>query len=389
MTTKDDGIMRSFDTGATRDTAEGKLDFEGFVHPLFLEQYAKYMNMHRLQSDGTLRDSDNWQKGIPQDICMKSLFRHFFEMWKLHRTGVYNREQYRDFMAGAMGIIFNVQAYVLQDLQDGMWGMVDFDGDEPTDEMEERQAKVNEAKRQAIKEEAKAEYRSALTDIINDIHETPADQPCECSPGDCDCTIGRIYPFPKPEDVVFPPEDEESQGPVYGFAMPTDLYVDGDREDDWKITTEAPRYCTESLLDVEDGWDCDCDLCLAENGDEGAKERLKEDVQDGEVPLPDWVPSEKPTTFPTLKDAMGALFKYVGDDNIASIRVETIEDDDDDDDCDCRLCRAERGDDRAKVELTMDLSEMECYTCKWFNLSDEDHPCDYCEAMCNWTSAHN
>jgi hypothetical protein len=330
MTTKDDGVMRSFDTGATRDTAEGKLDFEGFVHPLFLEQFAKYMNMHRLQSDGTLRDSDNWQKGIPQDICMKSLFRHFFEMWKLHRNGIYNREQYRDFMAGAMGIIFNVQAYVLQDLQDLQGedlGLVDFDGDEPTDEMEERQAKINEAKRQAVKKEVKEEYRSALTDIINDIHES-GDAPCECCPGDCDCG---------------------STGRIYGFAMPTDIYVDGDREDDWKITTEAPRYCTESLLDVEDGWDCDCDLCLAENGDEDAKERLKEDVQVGEVPLPDWVPSEEPKNFDSLPGAMQALVDAVGEDNVTGIRVETNEVD--------RMCT----------------------TCRFAARSFTEHPCDCCD----------
>jgi hypothetical protein len=405
MTTKDDGIQRSFETGATRDTGEGKLDFEGFLSPFVLRQYAKYMNMNRLQSDGNLRDSDNWQKGIPMEVYMKSLYRHFFETWYTYRMDRalrddrlhMPREQQVEYIGALCGMMFNAMGYLHEWLK--LNPEVRFDEDEPTNEMGARQAKVNEAKRQAIKQEAKEEYTKAFEEycnnwgdrleIVKDINETPADQPCECSPGDCDCTIGRIYPFAMPEDVVFPPEDEESQGQVYGFAMPTDLYVDGDREDDWKITTEAPKYCPESLLDVEDGWDCDCDLCLAENGDEDAKERLKEDVQDGEVPLPDWVPSEKPTTFPTLKDAMGALFKYVGDDNIASIRVETIEDDDDDDDCDCRLCRAERGDDRAKVELTMDLSEMECYTCKWFNLSDEDHPCDYCEAMCNWTSAHN
>jgi len=144
MTTKDDGVMRSFDTGATRDTAEGKLDFEGFLHPLFMEQFAKYMNMHRLQSDGKLRDSDNWQKGIPQDICMKSAFRHFFEMWKAHRAGAHCRRSYHDLMAGAMGLMFNIQAYVLHDLQDDNKGTVDFDGAEPTEEMRERQEKIKE-----------------------------------------------------------------------------------------------------------------------------------------------------------------------------------------------------------------------------------------------------
>jgi len=43
------------------------------------------MNKHRHQADGTLRASDNWQKGIPQDSYMKSLWRHLFDVWKNHR----------------------------------------------------------------------------------------------------------------------------------------------------------------------------------------------------------------------------------------------------------------------------------------------------------------
>jgi hypothetical protein len=130
----DDGNMRKFETGATRDTAEGKLDFEGFLHPLFIEQFGKYMNMHRHQNDGTLRDSDNWQKGIPQDVCAKSLFRHFFEFWKEHRgytTG-------NGIVSAAMGIFFNIQAYMVTYLL--KHGMQDFDGDEPTPEHQEKMA---------------------------------------------------------------------------------------------------------------------------------------------------------------------------------------------------------------------------------------------------------
>ena len=79
------GKVRQFETGATRDTEEGKLDFEGFLSPLVIERYAEYMNENRVQSDGSLRASDNWQKGIPKDAYMKSLWRHFFDIWKEHR----------------------------------------------------------------------------------------------------------------------------------------------------------------------------------------------------------------------------------------------------------------------------------------------------------------
>lgn len=77
--------MRQFETGATRDTDEGKLDYEGFISPLVLLRYAEYMHENRVQTDGNLRDSDNWQKGIPQEAYMKSKFRHFMETWMHHR----------------------------------------------------------------------------------------------------------------------------------------------------------------------------------------------------------------------------------------------------------------------------------------------------------------
>lgn len=77
--------VRTFDTGATRDTDEGKLDYEGFLSPLTLRRYAEYMDAHRIQSDGTLRPSDNWSAGIPLDAYMKSGWRHFMDVWTEHR----------------------------------------------------------------------------------------------------------------------------------------------------------------------------------------------------------------------------------------------------------------------------------------------------------------
>lgn len=77
--------MRTFETGATRDSEEGKLDFEGFLSPLALEAFAEYMNVHRKQADGGLRASDNWQRGMGMDVFMKSAWRHFFSWWKIHR----------------------------------------------------------------------------------------------------------------------------------------------------------------------------------------------------------------------------------------------------------------------------------------------------------------
>lgn len=77
--------VRQFDSGATRNLDDGKFDYEGFLSPLVLERYAQYMHKHRQQADGSLRDSDNWQKGIPRPVYIKSAFRHFLDWWKEHR----------------------------------------------------------------------------------------------------------------------------------------------------------------------------------------------------------------------------------------------------------------------------------------------------------------
>jgi hypothetical protein len=79
--------VQAFATGATRNRDEHKYDFEGFLSPSVLERYGQYMHSHRLQSDGTLRDSDNWQKGIPLGKYVKSLVRHTFDCWRCWRLG--------------------------------------------------------------------------------------------------------------------------------------------------------------------------------------------------------------------------------------------------------------------------------------------------------------
>lgn len=110
------GTVRKFDTGATRDTDEGKLDYEGFLSPAVLVEFARYMNVHRHQSDGQLRDSDNWQKGIPMDAYMKSLWRHFMDVWQLHR-GI-TPESGVDMTEALCSVLFNVQGYLHEVLKD-------------------------------------------------------------------------------------------------------------------------------------------------------------------------------------------------------------------------------------------------------------------------------
>lgn len=107
----DQFAMREFVTGATRHTDLNKLDYEGFLSPLALKCYAEYMNGHRVQADGNLRDSDNWQMGIPRDVYIKSLWRHFMDMWMLHR-GYPDEAEDATIVNGICGVIFNAFGYL-------------------------------------------------------------------------------------------------------------------------------------------------------------------------------------------------------------------------------------------------------------------------------------
>src|SRR5262249_23974685 len=63
--------VREFASGAVRDGDAEKADYEGFLSPLVLERFGRYMHEHRRMADGTIRASDNWQRGIPLDAYMK------------------------------------------------------------------------------------------------------------------------------------------------------------------------------------------------------------------------------------------------------------------------------------------------------------------------------
>jgi hypothetical protein len=108
--------MRTFSTGATRDDDNDKLDYEGFLSPLVLERYAEYMHSHRKQADGKMRSSDNWQKGITLVAYMKSLWRHFFDLWKIHRGygPVHDKKDGHLLTADEQlcGVIFNASGYL-------------------------------------------------------------------------------------------------------------------------------------------------------------------------------------------------------------------------------------------------------------------------------------
>ncbi len=107
--------MRQFDTGATRDTDDGKLDYEAYFSPLVLRCRAEYMARHAVQADGERRPGDNWQKGIPFKEYMKSLFRHFMDAWIWHRSEFQPLDDMEDTLCA---IMFNAEGLLHELLRD-------------------------------------------------------------------------------------------------------------------------------------------------------------------------------------------------------------------------------------------------------------------------------
>lgn len=111
--------MRQFETGATRNLDTNKFDYEAFLSPMVIEEYGRFMHKHRFQADGVMRDGDNWQKGIPLSAYMKSAWRHFHSLWKIHRGHKAYDENGRevDYKEEAMALMFNVMGYVHERLK--------------------------------------------------------------------------------------------------------------------------------------------------------------------------------------------------------------------------------------------------------------------------------
>ena len=111
--------IRQWKSGGKRDTSMNKLDFEGFLHPLVLKRFAVYMNKNTIMRDGSVRDSDNWQKGFGNleehsKTCMKSLTRHFMDVWGIHRG---DKDIEVDLDEALCGIMFNAMAWLFKLLE--------------------------------------------------------------------------------------------------------------------------------------------------------------------------------------------------------------------------------------------------------------------------------
>jgi hypothetical protein len=100
--------VRTFATGATRNSLGDKLQYEGYFSPLVLRARAEYMRTHQRQEDGSLRAADNWQKGIPKDALIDSGHRHFVDWWLAHR----GHATQADVREAICALMFNAEAYL-------------------------------------------------------------------------------------------------------------------------------------------------------------------------------------------------------------------------------------------------------------------------------------
>jgi hypothetical protein len=116
----DNGEITTFDTGATR-SKENTFDPEGFLSPVAVLAYCEYMAKHRVQKDGKLRDSDNWQKGIPTSRAMRGLWRHFLDMWLIHRGQKPKSADCIGMEDAVCGVLFNAML-ILKNLKEGRDG---------------------------------------------------------------------------------------------------------------------------------------------------------------------------------------------------------------------------------------------------------------------------
>ena len=101
--------IRKFESGASRDTNENKLEIARFLSPEVLERFCEYMNHHRTMRDGSLREPDNWKNLFGENheqVCLDSMARHFFAYWKNCYTTKDNAQKEEELC----GIIFNAMA---------------------------------------------------------------------------------------------------------------------------------------------------------------------------------------------------------------------------------------------------------------------------------------
>ena len=115
--------METFEGGATRSDTSARNDPEGYMSAIAIERYCEYMTKHRVQADGSIRDSDNWQKGMPYNRALKGLWRHMMHLWIRFR-GFNPSDKYAaaDSEEDLCAIFFNTQVMLHQLVKERLEG---------------------------------------------------------------------------------------------------------------------------------------------------------------------------------------------------------------------------------------------------------------------------
>ena len=114
---EDSGKLRTYSTGATRDTATDKHEPWRFTSALVEQRFSEYMHRHRHQPDGNLREADNWKKGISIRDYYDSLSRHVQDL-RLIFEGFPEKAREQDITEVLCATLFNVQGFLFEILKE-------------------------------------------------------------------------------------------------------------------------------------------------------------------------------------------------------------------------------------------------------------------------------
>jgi hypothetical protein len=108
---QDDGTLRTFPGGATRDTADGKPVPWRYGSALADKRYGEYMLGKQVQTDGKTRAGDNWKNGFGLEVLADSLSRHVTDL-RLHLEGFADEATEQDIETVLCAIRFNTDGYL-------------------------------------------------------------------------------------------------------------------------------------------------------------------------------------------------------------------------------------------------------------------------------------
>ncbi len=101
---------RSQDAVATRDSEDGKLDFDGSFSPLVMARFARYMQEHK---GSTNRSCGDWKAGMSRKRYFRSLWRHHMDVALLLYGHVKDATQ-DDLEEALLGVMFNAQGMLYE-----------------------------------------------------------------------------------------------------------------------------------------------------------------------------------------------------------------------------------------------------------------------------------